>query len=314
MTRHVLVRGVQCTTGAEVIQHFSPPASLLAPELWRAEAATIRAAVKAAEFDLPHSARAAMRCTAGFFAWAHAMGLSTDPEGLFTPDRVDAYVGSKAHLTIRSRATYRSMIRRVGRAATVRAPWPPLAETLSPGTAASQPYSAGEVRRFWQAADAQATKRRRRAMRTILALGLGAGVTTNELVEVTAADITYHQGARVLCLTLPDRVVPIRAEYSDVVADLCARTSTGPLIGAPTAARDRLHVYTDRVEIPRDVPPLQVRRLRSTWAVAVLSDGINIAEFDLISGGASVRTLAMLAQHVMCRTADDEYLRLAAGL
>ncbi|WP_158607521.1 hypothetical protein [Flexivirga caeni] len=313
MTRYVLVRGVRCATGTEVIDHFSPPPSLLAPDLWEADASTIRAVVAAAAFESPHSARAAIRCTAALFSWAHEMGLSTDPEALFTPDRVDAYVGSKSSLTVRSRGTYRSMLRRVGRAATVRAPWPPLAEDLGPGAAASTPYTADEVHRFWQAVDAQATKRRRRTMRTILALGLGAGVRTSELVEVTAADISLHEGAGVLCLTLTDRVTPIRAEYADVVDDLCARNPTGPLIGAPTSARDRLHRYAKGTEIPMDVPPLKVRRLRSTWAVAVLSSGITISEFNRIAGGVSARTLDMLTQHVPCRTKHGEYLRLAAG-
>lgn len=310
----IRVGGVVCTTADQVIAVWRPTTRVMPEQSWFDAAPLIRAAVTAAGYTSPESARAALRVATAFTWWAVQCDCPLDVESLFTPDRVVRYVACLDGVSTRSRATYRAHLRRVGRCATRRAPWPAAPDRYSPTQPAAKPYSAAELCGLWAAAATQATHRRGHVFKACLALGLGAGLRTAELVEVTATQVVEIGSSGVLQVRLLDRVVPVRAECTAALREVCHARPGGPIIGPETTAADRLYRHLKGVESASRAPTIRVGRLRATWAVKVLNGGVTISEFRRLSGTTSAKTIAMLADYVHERPdLDPEFLRAATG-
>ena len=81
-----------------------------------------------------------------------------------------------------------------------------------------------------------------------------------------------------------------------------------------TQTKDLLTYVRSRAIIPDDVPPLTIRRLRTTYAVTLLTRRVSPSEFMAIFGSTSAISFERLARFVPARWDDAEYLRVAAGL
>lgn len=266
-------------------------------------------AVTAAQYEVPGTAHGALKCCAAFVSWTLAQDVPLDVEAIFTPSRVETYISTKTMLSARTLGTYRALLRRVGRYATKRAPWPAYPVAYGVRETGSPPYTARQLARYWEVADAQHTARQQHVMRTVLALGLGVGPTTSELIEVRARDVNGQDGH--LSVDLPGRRVPVRSAYTDVLLQACRDRPEGPLVGDVVNARDRLYRYMLGVTLPQDLPSLRVLRLRATWSVALLSAGVTVSEYTALSGAKSARTLEMLIRYVEQRDLDDPSLARA---
>ena len=219
------VAGRSCHTAAEVIDAYQPTPSLVPAAEWAHVAGFVRTVVATVGHDSPSSALLAMKAAARYTAWAHEQALPLDAEVLFTPERVEHYVAvALPALSVRSKATLRSALRRVGRACTRKAPWRPEEPEYTTSHPLAPPYTTDQVAGYWEAAGAQATARRSRVLTGLLALGLGAGLRSREIAYTTPERVTEH-GHGLWTITLPDRVVPIRAEHVSSLCDLLAQTA-----------------------------------------------------------------------------------------
>lgn len=206
-------------------------------------------------------------------------------------------------------------LRKVGRACTKKAPWRPLPKPYAANLTIQPPYTDREVDALWGAARAQLNDQRTRVAQTLLCLGLGAGLKPGEMLQVTAHHVGLHpQDERLVVVLLHDRTVPVLAEYAPTLMDLCRRYPDAPLLGAhnPTT-KDPLGKVRQNVEWPSWVT-FKPARLRTTWMVSVLTNGVRVSEFQRISGTASAKTLEAVAAFVPERLDNEEYLFTAAGL
>jgi hypothetical protein len=212
---------------------------------------------------------------------------------------------AKADLTI---------IRRLAQTVTKTAPWPPR-ETDFPDTKVSVPYTPEEVTRLWNYAESQSNAARRRAARSLLSLGLGAGLAGRHVALVRACDIRDEGDAVLVAVGAPRaRLVPILAEYEDAVRDLADGLEPDAFLGGAYSrvghggthlARQLDFVGPGRSQL------IETRRLRNTWLLYHLRIGTPLNAL-LVAAGLKESNFTPLVQFLPAPT-PAEYKRLLRG-
>lgn len=291
-----------------IIASYHPRAASVPTGVWNRLRSAVAGYVTA---TLPCSAASAqqrMRVTAQFLAWCERNDLALDPELVFTEDTVEAFFAAGV-VTTRSRSTFRSQLRTVAKANTRRAVWTPTPEVI-PHVSARPPYTPAEVDQLLALVNVQNTARRRRVLDVTLHIGLGLGLTAPEILGLCREDI--RREGRLVLASVGTRVVPARQQYAEHIWRLAQETDGSKLLGDHLAPKRSFEVLLREVIIPSYAPEVRVRRLRTTWLVNVLSDGIlTLPEFQLVSGLTSGRVLDDIVEFVAVR---DDYLRRAAGV
>lgn len=224
--------------------------------------------------------------------WCLKQGMDLDVEDVLDPDTVERYclVGLKGDP---SAGDYRSRLRRLGRALTIRAPWEPAPEPLKRRSLAP-PYMPVEVGRLKRDADRQATELRERAFQVLLALGLGAGLDGRWTGQVRGSDVRASSG--VILIDVPDpcaRPVPVLAEWEDEVSRLAIQAGPGLLLGGEPN-KNLVSNRINQLELGKDSPALASNRLRSTWLLAHIELGTRLPELAAAAGMQGVTALSDL--------------------
>ncbi len=243
-------------------------------------------------------ARRVVRVVARLVAWAAGEGLPLDVEMVLDPDTVERFT-AVAIPDDRSRATYRSVLRRVGPKLTAKAPWEPRAATVARRQVAP-PYSEAEVVQFRADAWSQPTPGRVRAARALLALGAGAGLDGRWVTKVTAADVCAGAGMVSVGVKAPSaRLVPVLATWEDEVVDLAETAAASEfLVGGTSTARNRAGALSASLVVAHGHPRLSASRLRSTWLVTHLAMGTRLPELVNAAGLQSATVLSDLLEFV----------------
>ena len=316
------VNGVICHTSSEVIAAYAPgKRHTCTPVEWRRIENVVRDCMRLAPAPSPTSTFARIKTATDFVLWCLRTDVPLHAEAMFTPPRVEQYVATQVgHRNPRGRAAVRTVLRSVGRNCTVKAGWDRPTPRLDTGLRVMPPYTPAEVREYWNAALAQSTGRRRHVIGTILTLGLGAGLTNTEMFELRTSQVLdhpLHDG--LLVLALVDRLVPVRAELSDMLRLLCDAQPEGRLIGGRAEQVNNYKQLTQMVQnltIPTSLPALSLRRLRTTWIVQCLVGGSNPSEV-CHAAGISVdfaSTITRYLPYVPVRDGQDAWMLWAAGL
>jgi len=222
------------------------PKSLKGMRRWDAVADVVRDVVTVSGPPSRRRAIELMRTVAHFASWASGEGVVVQVESLFRPEHVERYIATGClQLNERSRATRRSTLRRMGRAATRTAPWAPPRAQL-PRQTLADPYSPVEVAGFWAAAQVQRTPALRRTATALLTLGLGAGLVPIEHFHVHGRHVQLVDGVTVVQVDgRRARRVPVLEVYARPLRELAAevgrraadRASAAGRAGKPGVAR-----------------------------------------------------------------------------
>lgn len=217
--------------------------------------------------------------------WAHVVsGLPLEREFLFRRDVIAVAVQQLPMKSDASLGRRRAILLRVAEAlgVTERA-MPPLY-----GSEPSAPYADGEVAelRIWSAIQQES---RREPARILLALGIGAGLTASELCAVAASDISSDASWVEVSGTRP-RVVHVEEEWRDPLLGALHITN-GPIFQSnvrwyPNKISD--FVRTTRGDQLRPKP----QRMRATWLVRRMTDGIPVQDLLYAAGVKSLDALA----------------------
>jgi integrase len=312
------VGGVFATTPAAVYAAYVPRPEFIKVEVWPAIRPLTVSACESARFTSVDAALGGVRATAQFLAWCVEESIRIELEIAFHPDHVERFLAARTgHLTDASRATRASAIRRVARTATKRAPWVAPPTPYARPNAISAPYTDDDQRALLAAVGAQRDELWERRLKAVLVLGLGAGLRPAEMLTVTPAEHVRRNvnDPRLWAITLSDRIVPIRRDYVPALRELMDAHPDEPIVGPNrTDVKNPTGILTAGVVLPGTAPRLQLSRLRITWMVWLLSNGIRVREFQALAGTVSAKTLETIAPHVPGRWADDEWLRIGAGL
>jgi hypothetical protein len=252
-----------------------------------------------------------VRVLARIAVWALGEGLSLNVEVVLDPANVERFIAS-APDPDRSRATYRSELRRVGPLLTRHAPWESRPAAVSRRQVAP-PYSQRELRLLQADATAQPTPGRRRAARALLALGAGAGLDGRWVSWVGAQDVTAHSWGVMVRVSEPaTRVVPVLAEWEDEVLELARSAGDEYLLGGRSTSRNRAGALGASLIVGNGNPRMSASRLRSTWLLTHLTAGTRLPELVRAAGLQGVTVVSDLLPLVPFLE-DSEALAMLRG-
>lgn len=252
-----------------------------------------------AGLDLPgERAASVLRRLAAF---AHGRGIPDRAEVLLSAEVIEAFVLSgAAGLSVRSQATYRSVLRatarRAGLAGDPRRPTPLRA---MPRLA---PYSAHERAGLFAMAQAQKTEAKRDSAAVLLLCGLGAGLRPGELVAARASDMSFGAGVLQLRVGGPHpRVVPVAEACARRLWSLAQAAADGYLFcpGAPDRAyKNLVGSFCEHLRRDPSLPALSSWRCRSSFVCDHLGQRTPLCELAGIAGIESIASLARYCSHV----------------
>lgn len=272
----------------------------------------VREAVAAGDPAGPDQARRALTITSGFVQWCWRLGMDLDPRVLFRPARVEEFILSGNHnFSTRSLATFRSEMQKICEAYD---PSLRRAVLARPSTDGLRPYTADEIDRFRLWAESQTTPTARRDSHLLLALGIGAGLCSQDLAQVQNSDVQHLDGLTIVEVHgIRARRVPVIAPWDRVVTRAANELASSGYLIAPARKRSDKNVISF-VASRRAQPTERVKasRLRSTWVVEQITRGTPLDVLMDVGGFGATSGLDPYMAHVPARNADVA-LRWSSG-
>ena len=218
-----------------------------------------------------------------FVLYAHEhLAAELDLEDVFTEHNARLFLqyGTDAGYPRPKHNTYPALARMVLAVTGVR----PDLKVYEPAVPA--PYTNAELADCVSVVQSMRTAQRRRNGMLVVALSAGAGLSTRELIDVRWSHVS---GDCVSVRGEHPRIVPILPAWRDQL-DSDSRDDLDPYVLLPHMPRDNRNIISNFLSgLPRGRP--NVRRLRATYHLALLSHGISAQDFVYLSGRASFTSL-----------------------
>lgn len=228
-------------------------------------------------------------------------GLELDREVIFQIDTITRYVNQLPHSQTYGKGTVRSRLLRVAANIVGEQPksraYRPYPRSMTPS-----PYSAADRIELRSLIDGAKTVYQRRNLAVLIALGAGAGVTGGEMLNLAARDLTHSEnGWKIRIRTGRERVITVRSDWEDLLDDIEIPASPDACLflerrNGFDGHRNMLTEFTRRTSRLGIRP--ETRRLRSTWIVDVLRDGISLHTFMDAAGLTSTNHLERYLEFV----------------
>ncbi|WP_432058190.1 hypothetical protein [Streptomyces sp. bgisy022] len=180
-------------------------------------------------------------------------------------------------------------------------------------SAVSRPYSPSETAALWAWALAQPTAELRHGCQVLLALGLGCGLDSPEVVPLRAHDVRAADdgAAAVNVRGSRPRLVLCRRPWEAVLAKV-VREATVPgtaswLFRPRSQARAKNTVTNFLARTAKDpaCPPLVQGRARATWLVGLIDDGVRLPVIVAAAGVDTLHALSRIMPFVRTVPAPD---------
>lgn len=287
------------------------------PPGWRRVAGEVRAAVAQVTLTVTYPAAELMGVLTKLALFADAEGYPLQASLWLSREYIERFIAiGCAHLGEATRANYRSKLLRL-REALLGGDCRTGTPAKLSGSAASRPYTAAERAALWAWASGQPTEELRSGLTVLLALGLGCGLDSSEVIPLRVQDVsvaTAHaepsdsdenplivavRGRRarlVVCRRPWERVLTGQARH--------ARQRSGGSAGylfRPNAATRGGNIVTNfiaRSQSAPDTPPLKTTRLRSTWLVDLIEAGLPLPVIVAAAGLGTLHSLSRVLPYV----------------
>lgn len=276
---------------AEAIEGFtprsvSPAAARFAKEL-----------VTAAAPGSSNRAKAFLFAASRLAAFGEQIGLEALPETLLRPSVIERMCtpGTSA-MSAPTRRTLRTNLRAIARA--VRPDAPPTPQLSR--ERAKAPYSPAEIASYLALCDAQGTEARRMRASGLVCLSAGAGLLGADLKAVAGTDILKRCGGVVVCVRAgrSPRTVPVLSRYHDRLQEAAGFAGERLLIGGTSTTRRNVTTpITASLSGGKDLPRLEIARLRATWLCEVAAH-IGLKAFMDAAGITCSQRLGDLVAHL----------------
>lgn len=246
-------------------------------------------------------------CRLGTFA--ESLGLELDPAVLLSPSVIERCCHPKTiGMSQPTRRTVRTNLRAIAR---VVRPGPP-SVALS-RERAKAPYPLAEIACYLALADAQPTEARRMRAGALVCLGAGAGLVGADLKAVVGTDVVCRSGGVVVCVRegRRPRTVPVLARYGNRLLEATTWAGGRLVIGGTSPARRNVtSPLTSSLSGGRDLPHLEIARLRATWLCEV-AEAIGLRAFMDAAGITCSQRLGDLLARLPA-PGEDEVMALLA--
>jgi len=284
-------------TVSGAISRFHP--QTVPPVVWAEIGPLVTTLAEAGAQASPYGAKKLASVLTQLAVWCRERGFVLDAESLLHPNTIEQFVNvGCARLKKGTRANYRSQLRSVGEQVLGGPLYPPRGvpqRTSDP----VEPYSADEVAALVGWANGLPTEHMRHNVKVLLALGLGAGLKSEEVKVAVGSDIVSDDdGVVITTCRDPSRLVPVTRRWEDDIRTLADAAGHHPLFRPNRASVQRNDVTHFIDACPRsDAPRLNTHRLRATWVVGHLHTGTPL---HVLSEAAGVRPeqLALYARHL----------------
>lgn len=283
------------------LDRYEPRASTVNPQAWAAIQSLHHQVMRRAHVRGTASFREHARNLAEFLAWAHLNDHPLQLEGLLRHALIDEYVQVGAgHLEQAARSTCRSRLRSLASHVNPGTTSPPRPKPV-PHMAVQAPYTAAEVAAIVRMAGTQPRVVVQRQVQAAVGLGLGAGLGSEDLRDLTA-DHLDDRGEEGIWIDVPGprpRSVVVRACMEGLVRAGMAGLNAGDLVLGKQPGRRNVanKVFEHAVVLGATPRPVQAR-LRVTWLAAVLMAAVPLPVVMQAAGLTSARTLTDLVAHL----------------
>lgn len=263
---------------------------------WAPVAELVRATVTATAPATCYAAEHLLHVIGRIAVWADRRGLPRDPGTWLRTETIDAFILSGCVAAKDSTVlTYRTWLRRAREALVwVQRGEAPSARLSSPRTP-QPPYGAGELARLRDWANHLPHQARLDGL-ALMTLGAGCGLMPGEVPPMRGSHVRVTSGGvAVLEEELLGRLVACHSDWEGTLAELAETSGTGFLFRPGrkvAAAKNLVSSWPARHRPHAGLPPLSARRLRSTWIVGRLSEGISPEAVASAAGMASPAGLA----------------------
>ena len=232
-----------------------------------------------------------LRASFGITAWTLDELGFLNTETTWHPNNVRVFVDEvNRHRSVDTRQELGGTLKEIGRAVNERF-WPAETEKL-PKTGPADPYDATEEAAMRLAPFLKGEPGRPEEL-AVAGFSLGGGMNAPQIRLAMPSDVIDMGNGRVgiqVRGTHP-RLVPIRADYTDLVRRAVEFAGDGPFIRA--ASRNAVFIAAERVMV-HGFGHLEFARARSTWLKAHLEAGTSLPALRAIAGPLSTNTLDAL--------------------
>ena len=251
--------------------------------------------------ESPNRAKAYLFAASRLGAFCESIGLELTATVALHPSVVERCCApGMTTMSAPTRRTVRTNLRAIAR---VLRPGPPVVALGR--EQAKAPYSNAEIASYLSLADAQPTESRRMRASALVCLSAGAGLVGADLKAVTGEDVVARSGGVVVCVRAGPRprVVPVLSNYHDRLRVAARFAGTRLLIGGTSLTRRNVTTpLTASLSGGRDLPRLEIARLRATWLVRV-AETIGL---DAFMGAAGITCSQRLGDLVAFLPRPDE--------
>lgn len=253
---------------------------------WDAIAPFVREVVRAAAPHTTYSEKQLYPPTARLALWAwQTASLPLEIEVIFSPSVIDRFADQGLpQYTKAGRNTMRSRLRRMADALLGEGREPDRGRPMG-NSDAVRPYSQAEQAALYSWATGQPDGERYSSAMTLLALGLGAGLTGSEIARLKIDDIQVDdEGVVVHVGGARPREVPVLRDWEGMLEERVAGRDPGSWAFREGREGENRNLVTDFAARSRGEVGLQARRMRATWIVRHLDAGTPLAALLLAAG------------------------------
>lgn len=291
------------------------------PAGWSRVGDEVRRVVRLADPLLPYKARELLGALTQLALFCDGEGLPGKAEVWLSREAIERFIAVGCpHLGEGTRGNYRTRLlrlREIVLGGECRTGKPTKLSASTP----NRPYSRTEIADLWGWAGSQPTEELRWGCKTLMALGLGAGLDSPEVIPLRAHDVRGSTaGGPVVIATrgARERLILCRRPWEGVLAsagERLAANGTAQYLFRPNCFSRGTNTVTNflaRTQQNPHVPRLVMGRLRSTWLAELFEERLPIT---VIVAAAGVDTLHGLSRILpfLSPVPADEAARLLRG-
>ena len=259
----------------------------------------------------PARARALIHAFAKLASFADSVGIQLDPARVLHLSVIERFLATAGmQLGPATRRTVATNLRAMRRRLIEAGRPDPLA---LPREHAKAPYSPAQIDHYLALAAAQPTVSRTMRATALICLGAGAGLTGTDLRHVRGSDVRrLHGGLIVTVAGCHRRSVPVLARFHGPLKPAADYAGEGFIVGGVDRARKNITSgLVASLAGGIDLPPLDMRRLRSTWLTSVAEE-IGLKAFMDAAGVDCSQTLGDIVSSLP-PVDEAESVRLLSG-
>ena len=291
--------------------HIDAYRPLRAGAAWDRVAPEVRRAVRAALPGTTYTATQLLGSLARLALFADARGHPAEARIWLSREVIESFIAVGTPTVAEStKANYRARLLRL-REAVIGPDLASGATARLSGSHASAPYGAAERTELWSQACGQPTPALRIGYKTLMALGFGCGLDSNEIVPLRTHDVrvTGNDGPVVVNVRgRRARLVVCRRAWERVLADIAGHAQAGAWLFRPEAdarAKNTVTNFLARTRASADGPRLVMARARASWIVEHIDGNTPLTALVAASGVDTLHAFSRFMQYVTPLVADE---------